>query len=107
MKIAVMFGVAAISFSGSVVFARQAAAGAQTNATVEAGNMHVSQTTDTNASASTNRNGAMVSADAHSSTQVHPVNGELLGKLDSIQDIVGAGDDGEVATAGKGCHRDV
>jgi hypothetical protein len=85
MKIAVIFGAAALSFSGSLVVAQQASAGAQTNATVNAGNMHASSTTDTNLSASTSRNDTMVSTDTHSSAQVpmHPVNGELVGKLDS------------------------
>lgn len=85
MKIAVIFGVAVLSLAGSVVFAQQAAAGAQTNATVDARNMHASSTTNTNVSASTNPNGATVSGDTHSSAQVqmHPVNGQLVGKLDS------------------------
>ncbi len=85
MKIAVMFGVAALSLSSSIVFAQQASAGTQTNATVNAGNMHASSTTDTSLSASTSRNDATLSADTHSSAQAptHPVNGELVGKLDS------------------------
>ncbi len=85
MKITVMFGVAVISFSGFIAIAQQTAAGTQTNATVDAGNMHGSQTTDTNATASANRNDAFASGDAHSSAQaqMHPVNGELVGKLDS------------------------
>ena len=85
MKIAVIFGVAALSLSGSIAFAQQASAGTQTNATVNAGNMHASSTTDTNLSASTSRNDTTVSADTHSSAQLpmHPVNGELVGKLDS------------------------
>jgi hypothetical protein len=83
MKIAVMFGVAALSLSGSSVFAQQASAGAQTNATVGAGNVHASSTTDANAS--TNRTDAAASTDSHSTVQapMHPVNGELVGKLDS------------------------
>jgi hypothetical protein len=85
MKIAVIFGVAAISFSASVTCAQQASAGAQTNATVDTGKMHASSTTDTNLSASTNRSDTTLSGDTHSSVQVptHPVNGELVGKLDS------------------------
>jgi hypothetical protein len=85
MKIAVIFGAAALSFSGSLVVAQQASAGTQTNATVNAGNMHASSTTDTNLSASTSRNNATLSGDTHSSVQaqMHPVNGELVGKLDS------------------------
>jgi hypothetical protein len=85
MRIALMFGVAAISFSGSIVFAQQASAGAQSNTTVGAGNAHASSTTDTNLSASTSRNDATLSGDTHSSVQapMHPVNGELVGKLDS------------------------
>jgi hypothetical protein len=85
MKIAVIFGVAVLSFSGSVALAQQAAAGAQANTAANAGNVHVSQATDANASASTGRSDATVAGDAHSSAQVpmHPVNGELVGKLDS------------------------
>jgi len=83
--IAVFLGAAAISISGSPLFAQQAAGSAQTNASVNAGGTHVSQSTDVNASASADRSGAMTAGDAQSSArvQMHPVNGELVGKLDS------------------------
>ena len=87
-KIAVMLAAATISYSSVPVFAQQTAS-AQTSASVsatgQAGNTHMSQTSDINASASANRNGAMATGNAQSSDRatMNPVNGELLGKLDS------------------------
>jgi hypothetical protein len=85
MKTAVLLSVAAFSFSTSALVAQQVAAGAQTSTSVDGGSAHVGQATDANASAVANRGGATLSGDAQSSAQMqmHPVNGELVGKLDA------------------------
>jgi hypothetical protein len=88
-KIAVFLGATAILFSSSAVFAQQAGTSMQVSTTVVAnngaGNADGRQSTDANASASAGRNGAAIASDAQSSAEIemHPVNGELVGKLDS------------------------
>jgi hypothetical protein len=85
LKIAVMLSAAVMSFPSPALLIQQATAGAQTDATVNAGNTHVSQSNDVNASASANRDGATLGdhAQSYAGVQMHPVNGELVGKLDS------------------------
>jgi len=83
MKIAFLLS-AVISLSGLAAFA-QAGANAQASTTVNAGNTHENQSAAASAAASVGRDGVAARGEAQSSAQVqmHPVNGELVGKLDA------------------------
>ncbi len=91
MKTAVAIAVILVVLSSIPIFGQQPSAEAQTSASASASGSSISQSTSANASASANRNGSRSAGDANASgfASMQPVQGELVGHLDSKNAKVG------------------